>query len=219
MRDVVDRHAFWRVGGSFSSVVAYVRAHGPSGFTAEDESASSPGQTPANVAVTYSRHNKRLLTATVVRLPGRNVIRVDAKVVWFRERPSDEVVPPAVREIDVSDRQLGPRGSRSQAVAVSHRVTDPSQVAEIVRWFDALPVAPHVTPMCGPALGSSWIELVFRSADRKRLASASIPDQASACAEAQFNIGGKTQTPLVDSPNGPSFVSRVEKLLALTPTS
>jgi len=201
--NAVDRVVFWRVRRSFSSVIAYVREHPPAGLRHWDSAESSPGQSPATAEDSYSRRGVRFLNVTVVELPGRVVIRLDAKVVWLSPRSPKETVPAATHEIDVTTSKA------------SRQVTDPVEVAKIVRWFNALPVAPRTSPICGPAAGTA-VTLVFRSANGKPLATASLPsERAWVCDEIYFTIRVKRQTPLVDTPYGRTFVQRVGKLLGL----
>src|SRR5437870_1046212 len=87
----------------------------------------------------------------------------------------------AVREAKALLPRFGPReqvphGTVEVALSapkISRRVTDPALVAKIVRWIDALPVAPDVTISCSLLFPAPRIELVFRSATGTRLASAS----------------------------------------------
>jgi hypothetical protein len=214
LEKLVDRHTFWRVAGSVSSVFSYVRANRPSGFHVEDMTRSSPGQSPANAEVSYSRQGTRFLNVAVVQLPGRIVIRVDAKAVWFYPRSALERVPHAVRSIVVRAPNEGPTRS--------WRVADPADVAKIARWFDALPVRPpDVVALCGASVGPG-VELVFRSTNGTRLASASVPTfgRAGVCDEMSFTIHGKQQIPLIDWPHGRFFVVRLQRLLGvrLTPS-
>ena len=148
------------------------------------------------------------------------MIRLDANVIWIYPRPSHEMVPSAVSEVDIRsggfDRDIGVKVPK-----VRLRVTRAGHVAQMVRWFDALPVvAPDVG--WGPcSLGPGpYSTFDFRSADGTTLASAGVPIYGSGpCAPIDFSIGVKKQLPLVDKyvgPPGPSFLERVEKLLGVS---
>lgn len=202
---VVDRVAFWRAPGSFSSAVSYVRAHPPAGFRYY-QSGESTDLGPRWAFVTFYQRNVRFLGVDVTESRGRIVLRVDANVVWFGPH---EKVPPGTAEVDIS------------VLSVSRRVTDPTRVAKIVRWIDALPLRPEATMSCGvDSDAAPPVEFVFRSVNGTRLASASAPwGPADVCYPIDFSIGGKQRGALlVDRPNGPSFVHRVEKLLGVTLT-
>lgn len=150
---VVSIHRFWSVQQSLKAVAAFVRAHQVRGFT------SSGAEYGPNVPhyVTWSfvwptgshAPSRRLLNVTAVRLPGRTVLRVDAKSVWVYPRSLREKVPSGVREIVL------------RAPKVRVKVTDPTKVQRIVRWFDALPISPPgVAAMC-PLAPAANITLFF----------------------------------------------------------
>jgi hypothetical protein len=212
----VDRFTFWRVDGSSSSVLSYLRAHPPRELSSVRASRSS---------VSYSRRGTRFLDVTVEKkLPGRVVIRVDAKVVWFFPRTAK--VPAATHEIDVSAEQpdkgfVGPTGRHfgPPGTIRVRRVTDPAEVSKLVRWFDALPILPPgPSPSCGVEGPDPGIDLVFRAASGERLASAWVPwGWAGRCGTAiGFSIHAKEQHPLIDE-RGPPFSYRLMPLLGAKP--
>jgi hypothetical protein len=147
---------------------------------------------------------QRLLTVDLARLGDGTVMRLEAGVPWIDPRSPREVVPAAVREIDVRNGHM------------TRTVTTPAKVARIVRWFDALPVSPPgVAVPCPLALGPD-VTVSFRNARDETLAVASLPPSfAWICSSIAFSIGGKAQQPLVDRPHHPSFVRRLQQLLGL----
>ena len=180
-------------------VAAFVRAHRPHGMTNEPM-ASGPGFR----LLGYAAHRTRYLDVTLLRHNGQTLVRVQADVVWIYPRSPQEKVPANVREIDIK----GPR--------VWRRATNSMHVAAIVRWFDALPISPPGVVMGCPLILWPRIQVVFRSANGTRLASASVPAaKAGLCNAIGFSIHGKPQQPLVDSVRGRGFVDRVAKLLGL----
>ena len=75
---------------------------------------------------------------------GTSILRVDAQVVWVYPRsPKESVRASRVREIDFS------------APNVSKQVTDPSEIARIVRWFNTIPIVP-------PGLGAAMLRCRYR---------------------------------------------------------
>ena len=129
------------------------------------------------------------------------MLRVDALALWIYPRSPSERIPPATREIVVRSPKL------------STKVTDPAKVAEIRRWFDALPVSPPGIAIACPLVIRPSITLSFRSADGVRLAHAAVPDaRAWICDPIGFAVGGRTEQPLIDPPHGESFVRRLERV-------
>jgi hypothetical protein len=205
---VVDRVGFWQTSAGFTSVVALERAHAPAGFRLEDVSGPSP-RPPRSQVVSFSaplashRPSSKLLTFTVVRLPRRTVIRVDAKAVWMYPRSPREVLPLGVRAVDV------------ESPNTSLHVTDQPEVQKIVRWFDALPITPPGVATLCPLVAGPVVNLSFRSAGGALLATAAVPAGAWVCDTIAFSIGGHRQTPLIDQLHGPTFVDRLQALLGV----
>jgi hypothetical protein len=211
LTEFAERHAFWHLPATLSRVVAFVRSHALPGFDQASSSRSVGGQRPVYRSLdfygrpTRGRPMQRLFTITAVALDGATVVRVDAGAAWIYPRSPREVVPAGVREIGIRDEH------------VVRRVVDRAKVARIVRWFDALDVAPpgvHVD--CMPILASR-ATFVFRSASGARLATAVIPSRpADGCDSIAFSIRGRRQAPLVDGAFGlRAFVNRVQRLLGL----
>jgi hypothetical protein len=151
------------------------------------------------------RLRQELLTVAILRVAGGTDLRVDAGVGWTYPRAPSEVVPAGVRDIDIRDGRL------------ARRVRDQAKVARIVRWFDALDVAPPTVHIYCPLILAARVTFVFRSAGGARLASAIVPSRpANACDSIAFSIHGHRQTPLVDVTLGRrAFVNRVQRLLGV----
>jgi hypothetical protein len=144
---------------------------------------------------------------------GATIIRVDAGVPWTVPRPPSEVLPAAVREVDIRSSVPSHRWTR--------HVTDPREVALIRRWFNDLNVVqPNTTVLCAADGMSAWpVQFTFRSASGGERARALVPNYAaSICGEIQFTLHGERQTPLIDSTpfNGMAFIYRVQSLLGLS---
>ncbi|HEY7420468.1 MAG TPA: hypothetical protein VH541_00545 [Gaiellaceae bacterium] len=110
-------------------------------------------------------------------------------------------IPPGVRTVDVHSSR-----------GVSRRVTDPLKVTQIVRWFDALPIAPNVILYCPFIRYRPPTTFVFRSASGTALARARTPGHAACGASFDLRIGGKAQKPVLA---GGRFLQRVGRLLGL----
>jgi hypothetical protein len=185
---------------------ARLTTHGPSGYRLESSGVSPrrPFSQELGFFQTKNGLATRLLNVGVVALPTRTIVRVDAKVTWAYPRSPEEKLPAGIRTIAVS------------APKISRVVTAPSEVHELVHWFDALPITPPgVSAPCGPTLGPS-LTLRFLSATGDQVAEARAPKgTASVCDAIEFTIRGRQQTPLIDSPNGRTFVDRVQRLLGV----
>jgi hypothetical protein len=212
------RHAFWRVREKADAVEGFFRHHPTPGFTL-----GASGGEPVSIQFGGKPSGGRIgqgeLMVTLGSSAGFTVIRVDAGSAWTYPRSPREVVPRGVREIDVRTLALQPALRRAGAKPVARRVTDPRQVARIVRWFDALNVVQPHTYVVGCVLVLSVpVRFVFRSEKGAELASAVVPSvPASSCEQIQFRLHGRPQTPLIDSTpeGGQSFIERVQRLLGV----
>ena len=110
-----------------------------------------------------------------------------------------EILPAGVREIDVH---------RSHA---SRRVTDPTRVLTIVRWFDALRIAPSTIYYCPMIRYTAPTTFDFRAGDGTLLAHARTPGMAACGGSIDVNIRGRARRPLLVG----RFLVRVERLLGM----
>jgi hypothetical protein len=196
-------HNFWSVRTPLKSVIAFLKAHRPRGFK---PSGASWGSNSPHYLVLSSRSPTaaRYLNVTSVGLPRRTLIRVEVEVGWIYPRSATEKVPSATSEIVV------------RAPKVSATVTDPAKVAQIVRWFDDLPISPPGIAVPCPLAVAPSITLSFRNAHGDRLAQAKLPSTfAWICNSIAFTIGGRHQQPLIDRVHRPSFVRRLQRLLGI----
>jgi hypothetical protein len=202
LHETAWRYAFWRVRIPLESVFAFEKEHLPRGFQYIGGGGEYRSLDFSNRSL---GSRERLLTVDLARLGGKTVLRVEAGVPWIDPRPPHEVVPPAVREIEV------------RAGHMRRRVTKPGDIAHIVRWFNALNVTPRTTVFGCPFIRTATMRLSFRSAGGARLASAlARTSPATGCSPIEFSIGGKRQTPLVDATFGrDTFFARVWRLLGL----
>jgi hypothetical protein len=109
-------------------------------------------------------------------------------------------LPPGVRTIDVHSSD---GGSRS--------VTDPAKVATIVRWFDALRVAPRAIYYCPMIRYKPPTTFAFRASSGALLASARTPGTAACGGSIDFTIRGRARRPVLVG----DFLVRVGRLLGL----
>jgi hypothetical protein len=194
--ELVDVHRFWSVRKPLAAVAAFVKSHRPPG--AGRSGASYGSNLPHYLTWGFRLSPSRYLDVTAVALPGRTVLRVDGLALWIYPRSPSEMIPPATREIVVTEAKR------------STKVTDPVKVVEIRRWFDALPLSPPGIAVACPLEVAARITLSFRNASGSQLAHATAPDtRAWLCNPISFTIGGKAQKPLIDRSFGESFARRL----------
>jgi hypothetical protein len=204
----VDVHRFWSVRKPLKGVVAFLRTHRLHGF---EPSAATWGNREQHYLAMSSSSPAgggplptRFLNVTSVGLPHRTLIRADVEVTWIYPRSPTERVPAATREIVLH----APKGSA--------KVTDPTEVDRIIRWFDALPVSPPGIAVACPLSPGADITLSFREGSGAWLAQAKLPPTpASICDSIAFSIGGREQKPLIDRADRASFVRRLQDLLRI----
>src|SRR5947208_1728455 len=98
--DLASVTRWWRVPGRPQAVLAWIRAHLPSGFTPAGTGAGAGTWTdmfalPAVPGVLTERE----LVVLAVANHGETAIRVDAQVVWLPARPAAERIPAGVTRI------------------------------------------------------------------------------------------------------------------------
>jgi hypothetical protein len=109
-------------------------------------------------------------------------------------------IPAGVRSIDVHSSR-----------GISRRVTDPQKVAKIVRWFDALPVAPRAIYYCPMIRYRPPATLDFRTAGGAVLVHARAPGSAACGGSIDFSVRGRPHRPVLAG----HFLVRVGRLLGL----
>jgi hypothetical protein len=121
-------------------------------------------------------------------------------------------VPKGVSEIDIRAPVRITHHNQKPRI-FSRRVTDPSQVARLVAWFDALkPAGGNSNIVCAGGL-SADVTFIFRSASGAKLASAFAPPApAGNCDPIHFDRPGRQEAFLVDG-RGKPLIRRVERLL------
>jgi hypothetical protein len=109
-------------------------------------------------------------------------------------------IPAGVRSIDVHS-----------ARGVSRQVRDPAKVAKIVRWFEALPVAPRRMYYCPFIRYKPPTTFTFRGAGGAVLARAQTPGHASCGGSLDYSVRGRARKPVLVE----RFLIRVGRLLGV----
>jgi hypothetical protein len=221
----IDAHAWWRVPGTPAAVLAYIRAHPPTGsrlFATGSGHIGPPGR-PAPGASDNAQSvdfswpppggvlRFRELAVTVTALPGGQTgVLGQAESDWIVPRPASERIPAATREVDVTSAATG-------RPTISLRVTRSATVRRIVAIFDALPIAQPVFYGC-PLLTSEGAHVItfrFRAGPQGReLAQATYTAYAhlatsGPCNAIALTIGGRRQTALI----GGDFMRPIQRLV------
>ncbi len=164
--DVATATRWWRVPGRPQSVLAWIAAHRPAGFTA---AGSGSGASMPSPSVTLPQSwtevfalapvpgvlTRRLLVVLAVPSRGQTALRTDAQVTWLPPRAAAERIPPGVRAVAVSPVfGLNPDAGRDR-LDHAFTVTDPATVARIVALADALTVDPPGVRSCPADFGGA----------------------------------------------------------------
>jgi len=207
--DLASVTRWWRVPGRPQAVLAWIRAHLPSGFTPAGTGAGAGTWTgmfalPAVPSVLTQR--ELVVLATQDR--GQTAIRVDAQVVWLPARPAAERVPPDASVVTVTPvfglnpNQYAERRDRA------FTVTDPAKVARITAVVNGLTRFPAGEFSC-PAEFGGQMRLTFATRPGGPVV-ARLTAQYGGCGVVSVRIGGRDMPALSESGNsGPPLQQRV----------
>lgn len=221
--DVVDHHVWWRLSKTPADVLAFVKAHRPSGSKKVTSGSGGGLRQPSSEFVGFGWPpvagvlGTRWLLVEVVRLSdGSTGVRADAQVMWIIPRPVGEKVPVGVHEIDIT------RGTRGHPPSLSLHVTSRATVREIVAMIDQLPTVQPEAISC-PAFPVDGPVVTFRFRPARgapALATASEPswvtEPTTPCDPLSITIRGRPQTPLL---RGAAFLRHTERLLRVKLTT
>jgi hypothetical protein len=217
--DVATATRWWRVPGRPQSVLAWIAAHLPAGFTAAGSGSGGYMPSPSVTLPQSWTHvfalapvpgvlTHRLLVVLAVPYRGQTALRTDAQVTWLPPRPAAERIPPGVRAVAVTPVfGLNPDARRDR-LDHAFTVTGPATVARIVALADALAVYPPGVRSCPADFGGA-MRLAF-------LARAGGPVLArftaayGGCGAVSVSIGGQNRPALSDwTAAGQLFQDRV----------
>jgi trimeric autotransporter adhesin len=197
--NLVQHTEWWTTSQAPAALLAWIKAHPPTGTTADGSSTStSSGATdlwiqdfaaPAQPGVI----SQRLLEAAVTAAPGGgSALRVDAIVTYLPTKSAAETIAVPVTLEVTPDFPQGQQGISNAAVAPL-KVTDPVQIAEITSLVNGLPAAPAGGMNC-PMDNGSGLKVSFQSASGAPWAQADI--NASGCRTVTVTVNGKAQPAL-----------------------
>jgi hypothetical protein len=162
---LVDVGRFWRVPGDPKSVMDWIAAHPPPGFTKSGKETGSANGTmrfwgvhlAASIPGPISRRiaQEELTIGATAADGGGTALRADAQVVWMIPRPARETIPAGVRSVLVSVDHHGGGAFKDASV------TAPGKVARLVSYVDSLQLVQPSQIPC-PAIGPSTRVLELR---------------------------------------------------------
>ena len=155
--------SWWRTTGDPQTVVAHVAT--PSGGSNGDSwNSGGPDGATYSISFDYPKQGAlvgRTLAVTAGRVGTATILRVDATTIWVPARSPATLVPATARSLVVSFQgRPGPAGPAVNKGPVT--ITDPAEVATVVKVTDAAQVEPYGVRPCPASM--SRLELSFRSA-------------------------------------------------------
>jgi hypothetical protein len=213
----VDLHQWWRIPGTWRSVLVFVQAHAPSGSRTSLTPSQETYGGETEVFFTWPPsvgyiHTRQLIVAVAETAGHTTYVRLDALTDWLLPRTISELIPPGVHEVTVR------RGRGRQAPSLSIVVTAAPKVQRIVAAVDRLPILqPGEAGLCRGEGQREVVTLVFRESGRGGVLavaseSANATGPTTVCDPMFFSIRGKQQTPLLE---GPKVVAETERLLSV----
>jgi hypothetical protein len=198
--DLVGKTAFWIVPGAPASVLAFVAAHLPKGWTLFERSASASTfavliSLPARGTLLSPR--QLALQLAPLGSPSQTVIRADAQDVWL---PPRAALPASVRVIDVQLIRETFGQHRSAVGSPPIRISRPVTVRRIVSAVNAMEIDESTAARSCPEIGPTIVVPVvtFRHASAGK-ALAVLRLDTTYCANAQLTIATTRQPPLLGS--------------------
>ena len=200
---------WWRVPGRPPSVLAWIRAHLPSGFTL-DGTGTGGGQWIDMFALPAvpDMLTQRELVVLAVRDGDQTAIRADAQVVWLPARPAAERIPPSARVVTVTPVfGLYPE-PRYERLDRAFTVTDLAKVARIAAIIDGLARFPAGAFSCPADFGGQMRLTFFARPGGPALAR--VAAQYGGCGSVSVRIGGRDMPALTVYPDsGPPLQRQV----------
>jgi hypothetical protein len=211
-------HGWWEVPGIPGDVIAYIRAHPPTGGTQFGTGAAGNIYNGTSADSLYYQWpgvrgvlGYRELAVTATALPdGETGVLAEAQSDWIVPRPTGERIPSSTAEIDIAS------GTPRQAPSESFSVSTPSEVRKIVRLINGLPIAQPIVYNCPALTDPRFVRMTFRAAtEGPALAVLTYYDfrpwagPSNACKTVDLTIAGRRQDPLI----GGDFLQAIGRML------
>ncbi len=212
--NLVDVHAWWRVRGSMSSVLAFVERHPPRGSERSGSGRFAHGSTVLSRELDFSWPavgvlRYRALAVEVAPLPhGYTGVRADGEAIWTQPKPAAERAPAQARVLTVTRGWVGRRPS------LELTITDAAKVDEIAATLNSLPIVQPGVYNCPMIPAAPTVTFTFRARrGGPVLAQAStLANGPFACPGMQFTVNGRKQRPLMA---GPAFIRAAGRTLGV----
>ena len=197
--DLASVIRWWRVPGRPQGVLAWIRAHLPSGFTPDGTGRGNGSRIdtfalPAVPGVLTQRE----LVVLAAAYRGQTAIRVDAQVVWLPARPAAERVPRDAAVVTVTPVFGFNPNPRARRLDRAFTVTDPAKVARIVAVVNGLTRFPDGSFSC-PAEFGGQMRLTFGTRPGGPVV-ARLTAEYGGCGVVSVRIGGRDMAALSEYP-------------------
>ncbi|MBA3908193.1 MAG: hypothetical protein H0X35_16155 [Pseudonocardiales bacterium] len=182
-RNLLIRSRWWRVAGSATDTLAFLRSHPPAGL-GRTSSHQGPG---GSTELRFRRYDGRAaLAVTVQPWNGKAFLRVDGEDVWLPRRLALENIPFSTKVVELGSARLT-SGKAGKATHLRYAGPD---VVKLVSLLDyALPRAPSP---CVAALTGSRTTTTFRLGHRVVV----FQWDDSACDVVKVAVNGRAATSL-----------------------
>ncbi len=206
--DVATATRWWRAPGRPQAVLAWVRAHLPSGFTLAGTGTGTyrPGPSAAALSESWTDQfalpavpgvlTERWLVVLAVPDGGQTAIRADAQVVWLPARPAAERIPADARAVTVTPVFGDQAGKARERLDRAVTVTDPAKVAGVAALIDGLDRFPPGVANCPADFGAA-IRLTFLASPHGRVVAVVVAGYAG-CGVVSVTIRGRSMPALSD---------------------
>lgn len=206
--DVATATRWWRAPGRPQAVLAWVRAHLPSGFTLAGTGTGTYRPSPSAARLSESWTDQFALPAVpgvltqrwlvVLAVPdgGQTAIRADAQVVWLPARPAAERIPADARVVTVTPVFGDQADKNLERTDHAVTVTDPAKVAGIAALIDGLAIFPPGIFSCPADFGAA-MRLTFRTSPHGRVVAVVVAGYGG-CGAVSVTINGRSMPALSD---------------------
>jgi hypothetical protein len=211
-------HGWWEVPGTPGDVIAFVRAHPPTGGAPFATGGAGNVYTGTSADSLYYQWpavrgvlGYRELAVTATALPdGETGVLAEAQSDWIVPRPTAERIPLSTGEIDITS------GAPGQPPSEALSVRKASEIKKIVRLINGLPIAQPILFHCPALTDPRLVRMTFRAATGSpALASLTYYDfrpwsgPSEACKTVDLTIAGRRQDPLI----GGDFLQAIGRML------
>jgi hypothetical protein len=199
-------HGWWELSGSPAQLIAFVRSHPPAG-SAQPESGTEGNLRTGTSAQTVSYQwpavrgvlGLRELQLIATALPnGMTGVLAQSFSGWIRPRPSSEHIPADIYDIKVT------LGKPHQPPTTVFSVTRASEVRQVVRVINSLPIVQNTGNSCVLEMDPQQVTMTFSAASQSKPVSVLTyldfrpwAGPSDACKSVELTINGRNQDELI----------------------